>query len=184
MRIPVDFYLETKRCLLRYPLLQDTERLLSAFTANEFPGDVPLGQLTTAEEVETWIEGCQRRWAAGLGYTWTAERKSDRAVIGQVSVMELEEAEAWSLAYWTHPDCWGQGYATELLRQAIDFAFNTLGAERLWAAAAARNKASLRVLQKGGLRFLRDNPDGYRIQGQPIATREYQLTRDQWQAAL
>ena len=55
------------------------------------------------------------------------------------------------------------------------------GPSAVWAAAAAiRNKASLRVLQKGGLRFLRDNPDGYRIQGQPIATREYELTRAQW----
>lgn len=184
MRIPVDTYLETARCLLRYPLARDTERLLSAFTAGEFLKDVPLGQLNTAGRVGEWIERCQRRWAAGTGYTWTAERKSDRAVVGQISLMEMEETEAWSVAYWTHPDCWGQGCATEILRRAVGFAFETLEAGRVWAAAGAKNEASLRVLQKGGLRFVRDNPEGYHIGGQPIPTREYELTRAQWHKTI
>lgn len=181
MRIPVDTYLETARCLMRYPLAQDTERLLSAFTAREFPKDVPLGQLHTAGQVDEWIAGCQRRWATGRGYTWTAERKADRVVVGQVSVMALDDPGAWSVAYWTHPDCWGQGYATEMLRRAIDFAFERLEAGRIWAAAGARNEASLQVLRKGGLRFLGENPAGYQLDGQPVATREYGLTRSEWQ---
>ncbi len=180
MRIPVDDYLETTRCLLRYPLMRDTERLLSAFTADAFPGDVPLGQITSVEQVRDWIEGCQRRWLDGISYTWTAERKSDREVIGQASVAEPGDPGVWSLAYWTHPDCWGQGYATEILQRIIDFAFETLGARCVWAAAATQNEASLRVLQKGGLHFLRTNPDGYRIHQRPIETYEYELTRAQW----
>lgn len=105
-------------------------------------------------------------------------------MVGQISLVEKEEAGVWSVAYWTHPDCWGQGYATEILRRAVGFAFETLEAGRVWAAAGAKNEASLRVLQKGGLRFVRDNPEGYHIGGQTIPTREYELTRAQWHKTI
>lgn len=51
--------------------------------------------------------GAQLGWSAGQGYTWTAESRIDNTVIGQVSLVQLDDDRAWSLAFWTHPDCWG-----------------------------------------------------------------------------
>jgi ribosomal-protein-alanine N-acetyltransferase len=95
--------------------------------------------------------------------------------MGQVSLAQLEEANIWSLAFWIHPDCWGQGYATEIAGRIVKFAFVQLSAHKVWAAAAICNPASLRVLQKLGMDYLGESKEGYRINDRPIPTKEYAL---------
>lgn len=175
MKLSMDHHLETSRCILRYPQPSDSPRLLSAFTSDDFPKYVPLGQIDKMEQVNDWIESAQARWVKGHSYTWTAERKRDGLLVGQVSLVQLKEAGTWSLAFWTHPDCWGQGYATEIASSAVDYAFRELSASRVWAAAAKWNIASLRVLQKLGMKYLGENNEGYRIDDMPIPTKEYAL---------
>jgi RimJ/RimL family protein N-acetyltransferase len=48
---------------------------------------------------------------------------------------------------------WGRGYATEATRLLVDFAFNVIGPQRLYATADPENVASCRVLEKAGLVF-------------------------------
>lgn len=175
MQISTDHHLETRRCILRYPLPSDSPRLLTAFESNEFPKYVPLGQIGKIEQVNDWIEDAQMRWATGQGYIWTAERKCDGSVVGQVSLVQLEKDSTWSLAFWTHPDCWGQGFATEIASCAVEFAFRELSASKVWAAAAKWNQASLRVLQKLGMRYLGENNEGYRIDDEQIPTKEFAI---------
>jgi ribosomal-protein-alanine N-acetyltransferase len=175
MNLSIDHKLETPRCILRYPNRTDSVRLLSAFGSKDFPSYVPLGRIGSIEQVIDWIEGSHKRWNTGQGYTWTAERKCDRLVVGQVSLVQLGKSSTWSLAFWTHPDCWGQGYATEIARSAVECAFRELLATKVWAAAAKRNKGSLRVLQKLGLKCLGENNEGYRIDDETIPTKEFSL---------
>lgn len=175
MKLSTDHQLETSRCILRYPCLDDSARLLSAFVSDDFPMYVPLGQIENLEQVIEWIEGIHERWQENQGYTWTAERKRDGLLVGQVSLVQFREAGTWSLAFWTHPDCWGQGYATEIASCAVDYAFRELSASRVWAAAAKWNEASLRVLQKLGMKCLGENNEGYRIDDEPIPTKEFAL---------
>jgi RimJ/RimL family protein N-acetyltransferase len=56
------------------------------------------------------------------------------------------------LGYWISPMERGQGYATEAARAMCRMAFQTLRLHRVEAGALARNRASIRVLQKAGLR--------------------------------
>lgn len=175
--IAMDRELETTRCRLRYPRLDDVARLLSAFSSPQFPNDLPLAQCTTTEQVTQWVEGCQTRWTLGQGYTWTVEETASEAIVGQVTLARLPDAGRWALAFWTHPDAWGQGYATEAALRAIRFAFEELEASRVWAAAATWNQASRRVLHKLGMTYLADNPQGYTIQGRSIPTVEFEITR-------
>jgi ribosomal-protein-alanine N-acetyltransferase len=182
-QVPQALRLETRRCVLRYPVLDDAPRLLSAFRSPTFPQYVPLGRLTSAEQVMQWIEGSQTRWAQGQGYTWAIEQASDGKLVGQVSLTRMPEAGAWALAYWTHPDCWGEGYATEAARQAAAFAFQQLGATRIWAGVTPWNHGSRRVLEKLGMIYLADNPEGYRLDGEPVPTQEYEITAAAWDAA-
>ena len=178
--ISIKHELETHRCVLRSPSIEDVERLLSAFTADEFPRHVPLGQINTPDQVRNWIDASISRWQTGFGYTWTAVRKSDAVVVGQVTLTKRDEKRTWGLAYWVHPSCWGSGYATESAQRVVDFAFQELGAKRIWAAAAVWNNASFRVLSKLGMTHLKDTEEGYRIQDRPIPTKEFELTRSAW----
>ena len=177
MRVSEDHRLETKRCILRFPSKIDASRLFSAFTSEYFPKYVSLGRTESMEEVHLWIEGAHQRWRDGEGYTWTAERKSDGTLVGQATVTQMDEEPTWALAFWTHTDCWGEGFATEIAQRAIEFAFQELSAARVWAAAATWNEASLRVLEKLEMKYLGENREGYRIDDEPIPTVEFAIDR-------
>jgi RimJ/RimL family protein N-acetyltransferase len=51
---------------------------------------------------------------------------------------------------------WGQGYATEAARAVRDYAFNTLGLQRLIAMIDPSNLASIRVAKKIGMCYEKD----------------------------
>jgi ribosomal-protein-alanine N-acetyltransferase len=179
--VGADRVVETSRCLLRHPESSDMSRALNAFTSQSFPSEVPLGQLSSPQEALKWIEGAQARWAEGSAYTWTVVRNSDRMLVGQVSLSRMPDPGRWALAFWTHPECWGEGYATEAAQRIVAFAFEELDATVVWAGAARWNRASRHVLKGLGMVHVSDNPRGYVIQGKPIPTKEYEITRNMWQ---
>lgn len=55
------------------------------------------------------------------------------------------------LGYVVHPDHWGQGFATSALREAIAELFS-LGYREVTCGAFEENPASLRVMEKAGMR--------------------------------
>lgn len=90
------------------------------------------------------------------------QRNSDRydlavlrgdEVIGSASVWTTSPAHrVGELGYTIRRDCWGHGYATEVARLLVELGFNQLGLERLAATCDPDNAASVRVLEKVGLR--------------------------------
>jgi RimJ/RimL family protein N-acetyltransferase len=85
------------------------------------------------------------------------------------------------MAFWSHPDDWGKGYATERAERLLAFGFVEIGAKKIWAGAGKWNKGSIRVLEKIGIKYTGDNPKGYYAKGEPIATREFEISRVRWQ---
>ena len=57
------------------------------------------------------------------------------------------------LMYGVAPEYWNQGFATEIAQATIKYGFEQLGFERIMASADAPNLASLRVMQKAGMKF-------------------------------
>jgi ribosomal-protein-alanine N-acetyltransferase len=84
------------------------------------------------------------------------------------------------LSFWTHPDHWGKGYATEGAERILKFGFEALGAKTIWAAAGKWNLGSNRVLEKLGMTYLGDNPQGYYSKEEPIPTHEHEISRGGW----
>jgi len=67
----------------------------------------------------------------------------------RMATVHAQEAE---LGYELHPEYWGHGYATEATRTMLAFAFQTLRLQRVWAQCLAENTASVRVLERLGMR--------------------------------
>ena len=57
------------------------------------------------------------------------------------------------VGYWLAEPYWGRGITTAALKAMADYAFNTLGLARLYAAHFAWNPASGRVMQKAGFTY-------------------------------
>ena len=83
-------------------------------------------------------------------FKWGIVLKETNAVIGDVSIFDIENARMGSVGYRLDPDLWGQGYVTEALRAAVEFIFTHTELDRLHATADVRNTASNRVLEKCG----------------------------------
>lgn len=71
--------------------------------------------------------------------------------VGLISVHNRKE-KGWLVGYWLGEPYWGLGYATEAARALVNFAFNILGVEKLYADYCFDNPASGRVLVKSGFR--------------------------------
>jgi RimJ/RimL family protein N-acetyltransferase len=73
---------------------------------------------------------------------------------GPVGYVDLhgEEAHERELGYAIGPSqLWGRGLATEAARAGIQWGFERLQLDRIWAEAVAANIASVRVLEKVGM---------------------------------
>jgi ribosomal-protein-alanine N-acetyltransferase len=74
----------------------------------------------------------------------------DSPVIGEISLVEIEDNRMAKVAYRIARDFRGLGIATEALRRVIDFAFRETELLRLWTNVDDRNTASKKVLEKCG----------------------------------
>ena len=51
---------------------------------------------------------------------------------------------------------WGKGYATEAAKASLEYGFNILGINKIYATAMCTNQASQAVLKKTGLKYVND----------------------------
>jgi RimJ/RimL family protein N-acetyltransferase len=89
------------------------------------------------------------------------------------------------LGYIFNSDHHGRGYATEACRAIVDHAFAVLGAERVVTGTAAANEPSCRLLERVGLKRVRESVGSLSesADGKPIefVGCDWALSRDEWQ---
>lgn len=110
---------------------------------------------TTIDETIAYLERAIDDAADTPRLTWDLAvvlRRTGR-LIGRCGVQltkpEQHEATLW---YILRRSAWGHGYATEAARKMAELAFTEARAHRLIAEADPRNSASIRVLEKVGMR--------------------------------
>jgi len=108
---------------------------------------------------EEWIGTHARDAAAGDAFTWALERRDDAALLGAISLGVGAYHHRGELGYWLGVPFWNRGYTTEAARAVLAFGFGPLGLRRVQAGIFPRNTASMRVMEKAGMRregLLRD----------------------------
>ena len=89
-----------------------------------------------------------------VGYgRWACELKKTRRIIGFCGLKYLPELDAVDVGYRFLPEFWGRGLATEACAASVRFGFETLGLPRILGIVLPDNTASIRVLQKVGMRM-------------------------------
>lgn len=84
------------------------------------------------------------------------------SLVGFLNDVEIENGRI-ELGYVVHPSHWGKGFATAALKQAIYELFR-LGYQEISCGAFAENSASIRVMEKAGMRRL-DKTDTVEYRG-------------------
>lgn len=96
---------------------------------------------------EQWIAYVRPRHEAGDEYAFVV--KDGDTVVGVTGLVDVQGGTA-ELGYWVGRPFWGNGYATEGVRQTIEHAFGDLGLTHLFARPLMSNPPSRRVLEKLG----------------------------------
>jgi [ribosomal protein S5]-alanine N-acetyltransferase len=99
-----------------------------------------------------------------LGLVWDGIiiHKADQIAIGGIGFHgPPNEAGRVEIGYNIIPAYEGQGYATEMARRVIDWAFQTPGIQVITAECLDDNLGSIRVLEKVGMRRL--PPEGIKL---------------------
>jgi ribosomal-protein-alanine N-acetyltransferase len=149
-----------------YPVVRDGVSVLlrefrtsDAAAALAWVGDadavryVPLGPLDAAGAVE-YVEQliAEARREPREAYTLAIVERASGDVIGSVALgVDSRVHRRAELGYILRRDRWGHGYATEAAALMIDFAFDDLGMNRVWAVCDPDNPASSRVLEHCGM---------------------------------
>ena len=147
--------LETSRLLLREVLEEDVEgffELDSNPNVHRYLGQKPV---TSIEECLHVIRFLQQQYKDyGIG-RWAVIEKESLKFVGWAGLKYLTEAvnghyHVYDLGYRLIENYWGKGYATEASKAILEYGFNTLRLDEIFACADKENKASTAVLEKAG----------------------------------
>jgi RimJ/RimL family protein N-acetyltransferase len=142
----------TGRLVLRAPVDADRDAV-AAINADPKVG-AWLGGTRDRAESDDFVNRIQAQFAEhGFGF-YVVERRTDRRVIGLAGIWHVPEPNplagqveiGWRFA----PDAWGQGYATEAARAALDYGFD-LSIDEIIAFTARTNLASQAVMRRLGM---------------------------------
>jgi RimJ/RimL family protein N-acetyltransferase len=145
---PPRLQLRTERLTLRPFELADAARVTEIGSDWQVARMLRMAPWPTNLQVNReWLATHPAEWRAGTAYRFAIIRSG--RLIGCVDVDEIEAGEG-VLGYWLEAAAWGQGFASEAARAAVDFAFGRLGLRRLRSGHAFDNPASGLVLSKLG----------------------------------
>jgi ribosomal-protein-alanine N-acetyltransferase len=144
--------LETPRLLLRELLLSDAQAVF------RIRGDQQVTQYNTGKAYDSVEQASDLISAITVAYDDKAEvrwgitlKQGDGQVIGMCGYNYWHRVDQRaSVGYDLARAAWGQGIMTEALRAVVAFGFAQMKLHRVEADAEARNRASLRVLEKVG----------------------------------
>ena len=94
---------------------------------------------------------------------WTIHTKIDMEFIGWCGLKYRAELDEIDLGYRLQQQAWGKGYATEAAQYTLDHGFNKLKLNLITGRAHIENFASIKVLEKIGMQFIREELDDCKV---------------------
>ena len=87
---------------------------------------------------------------------WPLVYRESQKLIGFCGFDRLWGGEEIEIGYWLAPDYWGEGLATEAAQAVMRYGRERLGLRQIAAVAHPENKASIRVLEKIGMVYVKN----------------------------
>ena len=147
--------LTTPRLLLREFAPEDAPALCALNSDPEvmkYTGDAPFASVGEAED---FVRGYDHYREHGYG-RWSVILRATGEFIGWCG-LAFNEAKQVDLGFRFARKHWGKGYATESARAVLAYGFGELALAEVIGRAARANTASIRVLEKLGMAYWKDD---------------------------
>ena len=153
-RINDPHVVETARLRLRMLRPEDLDDLAALFADPEVMKYVADGKPASREETRKALDSIIQHWRRhGFG-RWAVEDKTTGEFVGFGGLRSLFGTS--EVVYHFATRHWGKGLATELGRASLRYGFETHRFARIVAIAKPENAASIRVMEKLGMRYEKD----------------------------
>lgn len=165
-----DKILTTQRVLLRPFTLSDLTSLTQMLSDEVVMRPTGFKSAQSPERAQElllkWINEGQQE----LG-VWAAQVRDTGEFVGWFMLKKTTTADP-EIGFMLPQSQWGKGYASEVSKGLLDYAFSTLKCSRVIAKTLVDNFASRRVLEKIGMKLLSINADADNLIGYEIRVLE------------
>ena len=148
--------LETQRLVLRRLSADDAEFILELLNQPSFLRYVGDKGVRNAEDAIQYIQtgpaASYERFGFGL---YLVELKESGVSIGMCGLIKRDSLPDVDVGFAFLPDYWSRGYAFEATAAVMKYGREVLGLGRIVAITSLDNAASIKLLEKIGLRFER-----------------------------
>ncbi len=145
--------LQTERLLMRKILPRDAEDMFAYSHNANVTKYLLWEEHPSVEYTANYVNYLQDRYAIGDFYDWALIDKKTKRMIGSCGFTSIDlPNNSAEIGYVLHPDFWGAGYMSEAVRAVLAFGFERMHLTRITAVCMKENAASLRVMEKCGMR--------------------------------
>jgi ribosomal-protein-alanine N-acetyltransferase len=141
--------IETDRLLLRRATVDDADGVFAYASDAEVTRFLTITPRTTVDDSVAFLKWCEKAWDAGTSFPLAIVDRSSDEFVGMIELrISMHGVE---LGYALQRGAWGNGFMTEAIRGAIDWALGNQDVYRVWAYADVANVGSRRALEKAGM---------------------------------
>lgn len=153
--------IETDRLILRRFVLEDADDMYKNWASDpEVTRFLTWPTHTSVDVTKFVLNDWIANYDDGGFFNWAMEYKETGRVIGNISVVRLNEnTKAADIGYCMSRAYWGQGLMPEALKAVMDYLFDVVEVNRIAACHDINNPKSGRVMEKAGMKqegILRD----------------------------
>lgn len=149
--------IETERLYLRhFDIEKDLKAYAEIMREDEVGKWLPKGEGHTIEETERFMNYILKHWEKFNYGIWAVVDKETDCLLGHCGLNFIKELSETEVLYAFGRHARGNGYATEAAKASLKYAFEELDFNHIIALAKPLNKASINVIEKLGLKFVKD----------------------------
>jgi RimJ/RimL family protein N-acetyltransferase len=148
--------LETDRLVLRRLSAEDAEFILELLNQPSFLRYIGDKGVRTSEDAVNYIQTGPQASYEQFGFgLYLVELKGSGVSIGMCGLIKRDSLPDVDVGFAFLPDYWSQGYAFEAAAAVMNYGREAFGLKRIVAITSLDNVASIKLLEKVGLRFER-----------------------------
>ena len=176
--------LETERLILRKGTIQDAEEIFENYGKDSLVSKyVVWNQHQSVEDTIKFMKTWQESYESNDSYKWVVIEKETKKIIGSITAVKVDiKNDTVEIGYCFGSQWWNKGYATETLKKVIEFFFEEVEIETLYANHLTANIASGKVMEKAGMKFegLLRNRMIDKITKKPMGLKTYSIIKEDY----
>lgn len=141
--------LATQRLTLRQLVIDDKQAIFSLRSDSEINKYLDRPPCNTIDDAANFINKVNENINKNMALYWAITLSGQNKLVGTICLFSFsDENESCEIGYELLPNFQGRGIMREAVKKVIDYAFNTIGVQKIEASLHRDNQPSIKLLEK------------------------------------